>query len=167
MDSEWNEGVHENESEVVVMPSPVPQSFDGAERQQRHRNRRSRSFSLKKLLKAPTSVEKLINKRLHLPEIERYFIGSTGTTSVPQTTTEHRRQEDLGQQSWNGFAAADDDSDADDGEYTPECIVCCAKPKNILLQPCNHVCACKECASKLSSCPVCRKAVTSKVKIFL
>jgi len=49
-----------------------------------------------------------------------------------------------------------------------ECIVCFERAKDTLLQPCNHICCCSECASRLKPniCPVCRTAITSKSKIF-
>jgi len=49
-----------------------------------------------------------------------------------------------------------------------ECIVCFERAKDTLLQPCNHICCCSQCAAKLSPniCPVCRSAIDSKVKIF-
>jgi len=55
-----------------------------------------------------------------------------------------------------------------DSEAGLECIVCFERPKDTLLQPCNHICCCSTCAAKLSPniCPVCRSAIESKVKIF-
>jgi len=49
-----------------------------------------------------------------------------------------------------------------------ECVICYERAKDTLLQPCNHICCCSQCASKLSPniCPVCRTAITNKVKIF-
>jgi len=49
-----------------------------------------------------------------------------------------------------------------------ECVICYERAKDTLLQPCNHICFCSDCASKLKPniCPVCRSPITSKIKIF-
>jgi len=49
-----------------------------------------------------------------------------------------------------------------------ECIVCFERNKDTLFSPCNHICCCSSCASKLKPniCPVCRSAISSKSKIF-
>jgi len=49
-----------------------------------------------------------------------------------------------------------------------ECVICYERQKDTLLQPCNHICCCSTCASKLKPniCPICRTAITNKVKIF-
>jgi len=49
-----------------------------------------------------------------------------------------------------------------------ECVVCFERAKDTLLQPCNHICCCGQCASRLKPdiCPVCRTAIKNKVKIF-
>ena len=38
----------------------------------------------------------------------------------------------------------------------------------IALIPCGHLCLCDECGkiTKVSSCPICRKSISSRVKIF-
>jgi len=46
------------------------------------------------------------------------------------------------------------------------CVVCLEKEKDVLLQPCNHVCVCNDCVRKLESCPMCRTHVTSHTKVF-
>jgi len=57
---------------------------------------------------------------------------------------------------------------ASDDNTGMECVVCFERPKDTLLQPCNHICCCSTCANKLSPniCPVCRTAITSKQKIY-
>jgi hypothetical protein len=47
------------------------------------------------------------------------------------------------------------------------CTVCLNNPKDILMKPCNHLCACSDCAGKISSnCPICARAITAKEKIY-
>jgi len=57
---------------------------------------------------------------------------------------------------------------ADGVESGMECVVCYERAKDTLIQPCNHICCCSQCAAKLSPniCPVCRSPIEGKVKIF-
>ena len=51
------------------------------------------------------------------------------------------------------------------------CVVCQANKKNILLQPCNHVCLCPSCVKEVmrqnTHCPLCRKRISSWTKVYL
>jgi hypothetical protein len=46
------------------------------------------------------------------------------------------------------------------------CVVCLERTKCILLLPCAHVCLCEACDVSLHTCPVCRKIVVTKHKVF-
>jgi len=47
------------------------------------------------------------------------------------------------------------------------CRVCFVNPSSVLLFPCLHLSCCSGCMRKLkSNCPLCRKQVSGKVKIF-
>eukprot|EP00758_Cryptobia_borreli_P009407 Tbor_TRINITY_DN5477_c0_g6::TRINITY_DN5477_c0_g6_i1::g.25434::m.25434 len=49
------------------------------------------------------------------------------------------------------------------------CCICYDKSVTMLLQPCNHVCLCEDCANLLTStasCPLCREEIKSKSKVF-
>ena len=48
-------------------------------------------------------------------------------------------------------------------EEDPDCLVCCARPRNVVLLPCRHCCCCTECLARMDKCPVCRAAVESFV----
>jgi hypothetical protein len=48
-------------------------------------------------------------------------------------------------------------------EEDPDCLVCCAMPRNTVLLPCRHSCCCSQCLARLDKCPVCRAAVESFV----
>ena len=43
------------------------------------------------------------------------------------------------------------------------CTVCLDNPRQVLLQPCGHVCMCKDCADRVrgadNQCPICRKHI--------
>jgi hypothetical protein len=47
------------------------------------------------------------------------------------------------------------------------CCVCLAVPKSVLLQPCRHLCVCKNCSSKVVECPLCREMVVDKIEAFI
>eukprot|EP01083_Nonionella_stella_P140270 429757_1 len=49
------------------------------------------------------------------------------------------------------------------------CIVCLERPKNILIDGCNHVILCQQCESKLHPkiCPMCKAAYSSIKKIHI
>lgn len=53
------------------------------------------------------------------------------------------------------------------------CCVCFVHEKSILLQPCNHICLCADCAEELLEtyeeplCPLCRSFITSYVDVYI
>lgn len=47
-----------------------------------------------------------------------------------------------------------------------KCSICFQMLKNSVLRPCNHNITCYGCAVKLDKCPVCRKDIKKKLKIF-
>jgi len=53
-----------------------------------------------------------------------------------------------------------------------KCSVCLGDVRQVALQPCGHVCLCKECARTISAqqdrkCPVCRQKVTKFENVYL
>ena len=55
-----------------------------------------------------------------------------------------------------------------DAEAT-ECVVCLDAPKSHVLGPCGHICVCEACAERIQvgdSCPVCRKEVAAKFRVY-
>ena len=49
-----------------------------------------------------------------------------------------------------------------------ECIVCLTEAANMLMRPCNHVCACQACSRRLirHPCPLCRRMVTKVERVY-
>jgi hypothetical protein len=47
------------------------------------------------------------------------------------------------------------------------CIVCCERRKNLMLEPCRHVCLCEECRPGVDKCPLCRRTIKNHVKLFM
>lgn len=58
-----------------------------------------------------------------------------------------------------------------DAKSPLDCDVCMTRPKNSLIQPCNHMCACYDCAMVLMNrndpCPICRNRIINIVKVFI
>ncbi|ODH29611.1 hypothetical protein ACO22_03715 [Paracoccidioides brasiliensis] len=46
------------------------------------------------------------------------------------------------------------------------CQICYSEDQDALFYSCGHVCACVSCAKQVDICPMCRKKVTSVVKIY-
>ena len=51
-----------------------------------------------------------------------------------------------------------------------QCVVCMDAPKDCIVRPCMHLCACGPCAQRLleldASCPVCRGPVERMAQVF-
>lgn len=56
----------------------------------------------------------------------------------------------------------------EDNEISMEnaCKICYGKVADILFQPCNHCASCGSCSVSLKVCPVCRRTIATKTKIF-
>ena len=55
----------------------------------------------------------------------------------------------------------------DDLESTVQCVICFAASREVLLDPCKHMCLCKACAKDCTDCPICRSPIESRVTIFM
>lgn len=44
-----------------------------------------------------------------------------------------------------------------------ECVVCLATEKNTVFGPCGHYYCCNVCATKLTTCPICRQRITARI----
>lgn len=48
------------------------------------------------------------------------------------------------------------------------CVICQDQFRNVILQPCNHLCVCEICFQKLENkCPVCKAQVANYQQIFI
>ena len=48
-----------------------------------------------------------------------------------------------------------------------QCQICYDRAKVIMFEPCHHLVSCEECAGVLRECPMCRGAITRKIKVFM
>lgn len=47
-----------------------------------------------------------------------------------------------------------------------ECTLCLHATPEVALDPCGHVATCLACSAELSSCPVCRKQINKRLRVF-
>uniref|UniRef100_A0A8B9FW72 Leucine rich repeat and sterile alpha motif containing 1 n=1 Tax=Amazona collaria TaxID=241587 RepID=A0A8B9FW72_9PSIT len=51
-------------------------------------------------------------------------------------------------------------------EKKSECVVCMEQETQMVFLPCGHVCCCQSCCERLLTCPLCRRDVTQRIRIF-
>ncbi|NXK76408.1 LRSM1 ligase, partial [Amazona guildingii] len=51
-------------------------------------------------------------------------------------------------------------------EKKSECVVCMEQETQMIFLPCGHVCCCQSCCERLLTCPLCRRDVTQRIRIF-
>ena len=49
------------------------------------------------------------------------------------------------------------------------CVICLEAPPSLLFFPCRHVVCCEDCGvlAEIRDCPICRKKIDDKMKIFM
>lgn len=47
-----------------------------------------------------------------------------------------------------------------------QCCICLQSPREIAFVPCGHTLCCQDCSRKVKECPVCRKKIFRRLKIF-
>ncbi|XP_062844283.1 E3 ubiquitin-protein ligase LRSAM1 isoform X2 [Trichomycterus rosablanca] len=53
-----------------------------------------------------------------------------------------------------------------DTPSTYECVVCMEAESQMVFLPCGHVCCCHVCSEALHSCPLCRGAISQRVRLY-
>lgn len=54
----------------------------------------------------------------------------------------------------------------DNNIYEKLCLICIEKERNSVFTPCGHLISCSNCADLLYKCPMCRKRIDNKIKIY-
>jgi hypothetical protein len=65
------------------------------------------------------------------------------------------------------LAARESASKGNDTPMVSLCVVCQDKLSAFILLPCGHFCVCACCAGHIKNCPLCRKKIKTKRKIFV
>ena len=56
---------------------------------------------------------------------------------------------------------------ASDSGTLPTCPICCTRPRDQVFVPCFHIVACGICSVNINTCPICRRDISTKHKVFL
>ncbi|XP_061335762.1 E3 ubiquitin-protein ligase LRSAM1 isoform X3 [Pezoporus flaviventris] len=51
-------------------------------------------------------------------------------------------------------------------EKRSECVVCMEQETQMIFLPCGHVCCCQSCCEWLLTCPLCRRDIAQRIRIF-
>lgn len=46
------------------------------------------------------------------------------------------------------------------------CMMCFKQKKDIVFLRCKHLCVCEKCSQKVTICPICKKTVEQRVKVY-
>lgn len=61
-------------------------------------------------------------------------------------------------------------TDLEKSQKYSNCVICYKNKKDILLEPCNHLCLCNDCSKELiihnNRCPICRELISNSKKIY-
>ena len=47
-----------------------------------------------------------------------------------------------------------------------KCCICLAKERDVVFMPCFHLVACFDCSKRMCECPICRKDIGQKRRVY-
>uniref|UniRef100_A0A3Q2XB28 Leucine rich repeat and sterile alpha motif containing 1 n=1 Tax=Hippocampus comes TaxID=109280 RepID=A0A3Q2XB28_HIPCM len=53
-----------------------------------------------------------------------------------------------------------------EGPGGSECVVCMETGAQVIFLPCGHVCCCQVCSDALQNCPLCRGAISQRIRLY-
>ncbi len=95
-------------------------------------------------------------------------IKESGTKDTPMLIAAKNNFKEILNMLLNGLPEPEEENPKKKTKITEssECPVCLEAKKDTALVPCGHVC-CKTCAPSQKKCPLCRKVVSSTMKVFV
>ncbi|XP_012936197.1 E3 ubiquitin-protein ligase SP1-like [Aplysia californica] len=86
----------------------------------------------------------------------------------PQSAPLDRSDFDAEEQSGEPDVRESQNSSRNEDVNLVTCQMCLDAPMQVLLRPCNHLCCCALCVSKLDGrCPICRRFTTDMEKVYV
>lgn len=65
-------------------------------------------------------------------------------------------------------------NEIEDGQINLLCVICCDKPRQVLIEPCRHLLLCENCMNRISNlnnnnmiCPNCARQIDYFAKIYI
>lgn len=104
------------------------------------------------------AYEILINKKLVFPNLPM----KNELPYVPNPINPKLKSNDDNKKEKNN----ENEEEGDDNTEI-KCVICLDNNKCMLAMPCKHVSCCEECIKAVKECPLCRKVIESKIKIYL
>ena len=85
--------------------------------------------------------------------------------AIPSAPPEHLLMEAPPQTNPSSSAQQAATQNDDDEKY---CVICLTEEKNYIFMPCFHIACCESCATdkRLKECPICRKKIAKKHKVY-
>ena len=131
-------------------------------------NTETKSLVLKRARSVETVLKSLENKIFYTKLCFGLFIGLTGVISFfSYKNMRNNRIKAKYVKNLGNLVNIDQYMKSDDENNL--CIICCAKPRSILPQPCMHLSCCKKCFEQLKKkeCPICREKFQGYNEIFV
>lgn len=52
-------------------------------------------------------------------------------------------------------------------EIKTECVICLVRDREVVFFPCGHVCTCSTCSKLVQECPLCRRKIQERLRVYL
>jgi len=111
-----------------------------------------------------------ITERLKSPIIEQATVDKAPAAPAPPAPVAPKQAAKTSPSSSSAAAShggAGSKAPAARAEERSTCVVCLERPADTALLECGHLCCCTQCGEPLTTCPVCRRSIVRKVRIFL
>ena len=117
--------------------------------------------SLADAAKRADEREAAAQRRRHAEEAERVRRAAERNAAV------NAERSQSGESAETASDPVESSDSAESLSASKECVVCLSSVKNMLLVPCHHIATCEPCAYKVNKCPLCRRRVQKREKVYL